>query len=147
MAQPARAKTSKGINGTGDSVTVYFDPSDPAERKALEAARLLASKHGRRKQAIVALLEAVYNVYEASGELLSATEISAALLGQGSTVPPQQSRLVSTDITSDKRGTQLKHGDGSPLVEITGSTGKASAEMVGANFLKSVSGLSGGFFD
>ena len=41
--------------------------SDPAERKALEAARLLAAKHGRRKQAIIALLEAVYTCYEQTG--------------------------------------------------------------------------------
>src|SRR5664279_5175847 len=80
MASRTRKQT-KGRNGVGDSVTVFFDQSDPAERRALEAARLLATKHGRRKSAIIALLEAVYAHYEATGELLSASEISGALIG------------------------------------------------------------------
>src|ERR1700709_461524 len=87
MARSTKAKAQKGRNGVGDSLTVYFDCSDPAERKALEAARLLATKHGRRKQAIIALLEAVYTTYEQTGELMSATEISSALLAQISSTP------------------------------------------------------------
>src|SRR3954462_14279439 len=83
MARSTKAKAQKGRNGVGDSLTVYFDRSNPAERKALEAARLLAIKHGRRKQAIIALLEAVYTHYEATGELMSASVISSALMGQG----------------------------------------------------------------
>lgn len=54
----------------------FFDVSDPAERKGLEAAKLLAAKQGRRKQAAIALLEAIYNRYETSGELFSVNEIT-----------------------------------------------------------------------
>ena len=83
MANRARNSSGKGRNGVGDTVVVSFDLADPAERKALEAARLLATKHGRRKQAIVALLGAVYAHYEQTGELLSAADITARLIGQG----------------------------------------------------------------
>src|SRR6476646_10488677 len=84
MASRPRKSSNKGRNGVGDTVVVSFDLTDPAERKALEAARLLATKHGRRKQAIVALLGAVYAHYEQTGELLSASVITGALMGQGS---------------------------------------------------------------
>jgi hypothetical protein len=119
------AKTRrKGSNGTGDSVTVYFDCSDPAERKALEAARLLAAKHGRRKQAIIALLEAVYNHYQASGELISASEISAALMlgapvQPGAAPPPRRQPPRESGIV------------------ITGGS-QTSAQEVANNFLRSV---------
>ncbi|MEP6985545.1 MAG: hypothetical protein ABI970_08100 [Chloroflexota bacterium] len=48
MARKSKSTKAKGRNGEGDSLTVFFDQSDPAERRALEAARLLAAKHGRR---------------------------------------------------------------------------------------------------
>ena len=138
---------NKGVNGTGNSVTVYFDTTDPAERKALEAAQMLASKHGRRKQAIVALLEAVYNVYETSGELLSATEISAALIGQMGSVSRQTPKFESADITPVKRDIHHKPKNTSSIIEISDLAGKASAGLVADNFLKSISGLTAGFFD
>ena len=86
-------------------MTLYFDRSDPAERKALEAARLLAAKHGRRKQAIIALLEAVYNHYEATGELLSSAEISGLLMGQGST--PARAQVGFTQAIAQAHGLEL----------------------------------------
>jgi len=125
----------KGANGTGDILTVSFDTSDPSERRALEAARLLAAKHGRRKQVVIALLEAVYNHYEQTGEVLTAPEISAHFAGNGrqlAAVPP------ATDArrpTADQPRT--------PGVVITGS-GKADARTVADNFLKS---MSSAFFD
>ncbi|MEO8394201.1 MAG: hypothetical protein ABI700_14520 [Chloroflexota bacterium] len=79
MARTSKSTKAKGRNGEGDSLTVFFDQSDPAERRALEAARLLAAKHGRRKQVIVTLLESIYAYYEQTGDLLSATEIANAL--------------------------------------------------------------------
>ncbi len=79
MASKSKSTKAKGRNGEGDSLTVFFDQSDPAERRALEAARLLAAKHGRRKQVIVTLLESIYAYYEQTGDLLSATEIANAL--------------------------------------------------------------------
>lgn len=145
MARSTKAKAPKGRNGEGDSLTVYFDCSDPAERKALEAARLLATKHGRRKQAIIALLEAIYTSYEQTGELMSASAISSALLAQNSPAPRPQVKLVSTDtLPSDRR---RQHQANSSLVEVTSSGGKASADTVGKNFLHSISGLAAGFFD
>src|SRR5512134_515085 len=72
--------TTKRRNGVGESLTVYFDQNDPQERRALEMAKLLASKHGRRKQAIVALLDAMYSRYQETGELLSATAIQNAVM-------------------------------------------------------------------
>lgn len=125
------AKTRhKGSNGTGDSVTVYFDCSDPAERKALEAARLLAAKHGRRKQAIIALLEAVYNRYEASGELISASEISAALaLG----APMQHNAAPAPrHVPSCEPGVVITSGS------------QTSAQEIANNFLRNVGSA---FFD
>ena len=82
MARTTKTKRAKGANGVGDSVVVNFDMSDPSERRALEAARLLAAKHGRRKQAILALLEAIYARYETTGELMTPAQIAAALSGQ-----------------------------------------------------------------
>ena len=82
MARAIKAKRTKGVNGAGETVVVNFDMADPSERRALEAARLLASKHGRRKAAILALLEAIYSRYEATGELMTPTQIAAALNGQ-----------------------------------------------------------------
>jgi hypothetical protein len=153
MANKAR-KTQKGRNGEGDSVTVYFDPADPAERKALEAARLLAAKHGRRKQAIIALLEAVYTCYEQTGELMSATTISAALMGQGAAMeragvglenaltpmPNLQSAATNKHLPRPKRHIRNQ-------AEVTSTAGKASAETVAKNFLSSMKGLASGFFD
>ncbi len=141
MAKRARA-SHKGLNGTGETVTLTFDISDPAERKALAAARLLAAKHGRRKQAIVALLEAVYERYEATGELMSASAISSALAGQGGAserVPVGfvQALAVAHGVkppTAKKRG-----------VEVVASASKASA--VADNFLASMKGLASGFFE
>lgn len=78
------AGNGKGANGTGDKIVIRFDDlSDLTEQRALEAARLLATKHGRRRQAIVAMLEAVYLHYEKTGELLSASQIGIAIANSG----------------------------------------------------------------
>lgn len=90
MPRTAKAKRIKSANGVGDVVVVNFDVSDPNERRALEAARLLASKHGRRKAAILALLEAVLDRYEATGQVMTPTQIAAALSGQGQPVQRPQ---------------------------------------------------------
>ena len=125
----------KGANGTGEILTVNFDTSDPSERRALEAARLLAAKHGRRKQVVIALLEAVYSHYEQTGEVLTAPEISTFFAGNGRqlviaapTAPP--ARIHSLDT-------------GEPRIVITDG-GKASAQEVANNFLKNYSSA---FFD
>jgi hypothetical protein len=152
MARTTNPKSAKGRNGVGDSVTVYFDPIDPAERKALEAARLLAAKHGRRKQAIVALLEAIYNHYEATGQLMSASDISGALAG--TPIPMHETLGTSTGFSSKsissprsasapKRKAQRRQ---SGSIEVS-HTGASNTETIAANFLRSVSGIASGFFD
>lgn len=150
MASKTGKRATKGRNGTGDSVTLYFDRSDPAERRALEAARLLAAKHGRRKQAIVALLEAVYSHYEATGELMSASAITSALMvGQGGVVP-ERAALGFTSAVARAHGIALDVDSRLPRARggVTVADGaKASAETVAKNFLSSMKGLANGFFD
>jgi hypothetical protein len=137
---------AKGRNGVGDQVVVKFNATDPAERKALEAAHLLAAKHGRRKAAIIALLEAVYDRYEDSGCLMTSAEITAALMGQA----PAPARapvgfpaatagqIVASDMTAEQRQATLQHSDNSPGVVIAKGSGKDSAQTVADNFLSSV---------
>lgn len=125
----------KGANGTGDILTVNFDTSDPSERRALEAARLLAAKHGRRKQVVIALLEAVYSHYEQTGEVLTAPEISAFFAGNG------RQPVAITPAAAPARAHQFDTDE--PRVVITAG-GKASAEEVANNFLK---GFGAAFFD
>jgi hypothetical protein len=131
MANEAKNKR-KGSNGTGDSLTVYFDCSDPAERKALEAARLLAAKHGRRKQAIIALLEAIYNRYEASGELISASEISSALLVRAPVQSSAGHEISPRFSSPTESGVVLTDG------------ARTSAQEIANNFLRNVGSA---FFD
>ena len=160
MASRTSKPARKGNNGTGDSLTVMFDKSDPAERRALEAARLLATKHGRRKSAIIALLEAVYSHYETTGELLSSSEITSALMGQGA---PGRAQVGFTAAIAQAHGLHIT-AEGVPMptaqdvrpsarragrqqsragVEIV-SAGKVSAQDVAANFLSSMQDLASG---
>lgn len=153
MARSTKAKAQKGRNGVGDTLTVYFDCSDPAERKALEAARLLATKHGRRKQAIIALLEAVYTCYEQTGELMSASEISTALMAQKGTsghlvFDPNTASAALHDLQLPSEITpqpkrQRQHFGG---VEVTRAGGETT-KTVAQNFLSSAPGLISGMFD
>src|SRR5215211_4406156 len=88
MAKPSSTitrKQGKGRNGVGQGITLRFDSSDDQEAAALAMSQILASKHGRRKDAIVALLSALYEVYQETGKLLSPVEIANAVQGaQGS---------------------------------------------------------------
>jgi hypothetical protein len=150
MASRTKAKPSKGRDGTGKSVTVFFDVSDPAEHKALQAARLLAAKHGRRKQAIIALLEAVYDHYEDSGLLMTSAEITAALMGQPAPAAhgtmgfaPATGQIVASDASAAQRRAGQQRADNAPGIVVTAG-GKASARTVADNFLRSFSGQ---FFD
>ena len=114
----------------------------------------MAAKHGRRKQAIIALLEAVYTCYEQTGELMSASAISAALISQGAAqgigtgshlaaridAPSPQ---LSAETIPQPRTQHNRQRSG--RIEVT--TSKASAETVAKNFLNSMKGLASGFFD
>lgn len=142
MTSQTKSKAGKGNNGTGASVTLYFDISDPAERKALNAARLLATKHGRRKQAIVALLEAVYVHYEQTGELMSASTISSCLTGQGR-IHDRQSEVFTRSVAPAHHAKL----DEKPSSKIEITAGGAGAQNVAANFVNSMKSFATGFFD
>lgn len=143
MAQKRASKT-KGRNGDGESVTLFFDVTDPAERRALAASKLLASKHGRRKAALVAMLDAIYRVYETNGELMSPAEIGAALMGQ-SGAAEQRTPVGFTNARAVAQAHSLKVAERKPTVEVVASTAKAST--VAANFVNSMRGLAAGFFE
>jgi len=151
-------RKQKGANGVGQFVSLTFDTSDPQEAAALRAAQLLASKHGRRKQAVVAFLSALYEVYQETGVLLSPVQIANAV--QRANTPNQHAALGFTsavgqysappDMPPDLRKLTAPRADDTPQyvpTELTVSKGKkASAEDVAANFLKSAGSMSG-FFD
>ena len=146
MAQKGAPKI-KRQNGTGNSITLFFDPSDASERRALEASKLLASKHGRRKAALVAMLDAIYRVYETSGELLSPAEIGAALMRQSPFVSHASAGFAAPPLASDRTAAQRQSGrqytDHAPGVVVTAG-GKADAQTIADNFLRNVGSA---FFD
>jgi hypothetical protein len=72
-------KPRKRCNGVGESITLKFDKSDPQEAAALAMSKLLAAKHGRRKDMIVALLSTLYEVYQQTGELPTSVTARNAL--------------------------------------------------------------------
>jgi hypothetical protein len=148
-----RRMVTKRRNGAGESVTVYFDQDDPQEWRALEMAKLLALKHGRRKQAIIALLDAMYSAYQETGELLTATAIQNAIRAAQPTSAPRLagagqewgSDLVAYAPPAAARTTAPPvYREAAQPVSVTGG-GKASAEETTRNFLASMGGMS--FFD
>jgi hypothetical protein len=149
MARTSKSTKAKGRNGEGDSLTVFFDQSDPAERRALEAARLLAAKHGRRKQVIVTLLESIYTYYEQTGDLLSATEIANALMGGAGQMPKIAPATASTAPQASMeraqaRKTRKTAKTSESLITISTKDRQNDNQNVAANFLK---GMAAGLFD
>lgn len=159
-------KAGKSPNGTGQSLTVFFDQSDPQEANALAMSKLLASKHGRRKDAVISLLSALYEVYQETGKLLSATEIANAVQAAqgggrhasmgftyavaGASVEPPPEPLPFPKETRPWMHQQVRADDDQPQITVS-ETKRLSADdqakRSGANFLKSAGGLSAGFFD
>lgn len=158
----AKQRKAKGNNGVGQFVSLTFDTSDPQEAAALAAAQLLASKHGRRKQAVVAFLSALYEVYQETGVLLSPVQIANAV--QGVTLADRHAamgftRAVGLSVASEQTdGQRTDNGQthGAPShwtppassapeyvpTELTISKAKkASAQEVGNNMLKSMAGF------
>ncbi|MEO8394345.1 MAG: hypothetical protein ABI700_15240 [Chloroflexota bacterium] len=164
MAQKSARKT-KGQNGVGDSITMFFDVSDPSERRALEASRLLAAKHGRRKAALVAMLDAIYQIYQVTGELPSPAALGLALMGQGSA--PGRAPVGFTQAIANEHGLTLNAADvpmptaqdvptskrragrrySGAEVEVTTSVSKDGNDTLTSNFMKSMKGIASGFFD
>lgn len=139
-------KKRKGANGVGEYVSINFDISDPQEAAALAAAQLLASKHGRRKAALVAFLAAVYEVYQDTGKLLSPVEIANAI--EGNSAPramgftPAVAASRQLDTPPARRRSAASEADTAPTITVS-KAAKATSAQVAANF---ASGL-GGFFD
>jgi len=145
MARPMKKKPSKGVNGVGVLVVVNFDENDPAERRALQAAQLLASKHGRRKQAILALFEAVFARYEATGEVMTPLQIAVAL----STIQPAAQRpamgftpaigrQIAPPAMPDRGTSDTKFES---LITVEQVSNKVSAQEFANNFLGSMAGF------
>jgi hypothetical protein len=157
-------KAGKRRNGEGEGISIHFDQNDPQEHRALEMAKLLANKHGRRKQAIVALLDAMYSHYQETGELLSATAIQNAVLNANrnggrfgmaltAAINPDAFELLPSSAlpiqamqtrTGRHREEPPIQRDDTQLVSVSNG-GKASAQETAQNFIQSMSGMS--FFD
>lgn len=147
-------KRTKSSNGEGLSMTVFFDQDDREEAAALEMAQLLAYKHGRRKQAVVAFLAAMHDHFERTGEIMSVTEITNALtdradrsIGFTAAVTPDRTLPVETDGTNDGAPRRILanvplptfEDDGETLqLDIRPATSKTNPNQ---NFVNSVMGL------
>lgn len=143
MARKQGRKQSKGRNGEGQSVSLFFDTRDPMESKALAMSQVLASKHGRRKQVLIAALAALYDAYLESGELPTATTVANALSGMG-TPPPRSFAPATTQRTPAPTSTAPRrtrqHDDDQPRV-VVGTGRKASAQQIANNFLSDMGSL------
>jgi hypothetical protein len=127
MARKTR-KAGKGRNGVGTTVTVYFDSADPREQRALQMAQLLASKQpGKRKDAIVALFDAMFDYYEQTGEMMTSGSITSALVSGAGRAPMGFMSAVSRQ--------QAGRGDAAFHTAISGGTpnGFAMMELPSAN--------------
>jgi hypothetical protein len=154
MARKRATTGRKAPNGQGDSLNVLFDRSDPKQKRALDMARLLASVHGRRKDAIVALLDAMYSIYENTGELLYAEDIYLRLTQpnggtSGGNMGFQQAVARGHGLpTNAAQGglTGLTHAEPRqrPPAAIQVTSAKTSAETIGNNFRSSAGAA---FFD
>lgn len=85
-------------NGSGVSITIQFDADDPQDARALMMSqRLATAKHGRRRQVIIALLDAMEQHYQQTGVVLSPVQIAALIAGgqvtAAPTAAPQPTRL------------------------------------------------------
>jgi hypothetical protein len=131
----ARRQTTKAANkrgnGEGESITINFDIHDRTERRAMQMSKMLAAKHGRRKQFIVAVLASLYDVFEATGELPEAHSVAALLSGAA---PAVGSAALSA--TSSKIRTQ-KANPKAPRVTVSNGAAKTNADTIAKNFLAS----------
>ena len=73
-------KAQKRCNGSGESITVFFDKSDPRQLAALSMSQMLGSKHGLRKEVIVSLLSALYERYKSTGEVSTPIAVTNAIM-------------------------------------------------------------------
>jgi hypothetical protein len=129
----ARTRKGRAPDGAGESVTIYFDKADRHERQALQMAQMLAARRGRRKDAVVAFLSALYEVYESTGEVLDAYTILDRLKGN-----PYQSALYppkAETITPTRSAPKAAAKADKPLVTVAKESAKITADTIAKNFL------------
>ena len=140
-------KAQKRCNGSGESLTVFFDKSDPQQQAALSMSQMLGSKHGLRKEVIVALLAALYERYESTGELLTPIAVTNAIM-DGFAISTPAKAFTSMQSTSSPASHERRTSNSTKgVVVVKESRGKTTSQEVAKNFLNSMKGLASGFFD
>jgi hypothetical protein len=147
---PMTRKTKKRRNGAGESLTVFFDKSDPQQLAALSMSQMLGSKHGLRKDVIVALLSALYERYEATGEVLTPIAVTNAIMeGFAISTPAKVFTLhpTASSPSAERVARELSEARSeSGVVIVTAGGGKTTSQEVAKNFLNSMKGLASDFF-
>lgn len=114
-------------NGEGDTITVTgFDPNDAQEMRALAMSKMLAGgRAGRRRTVIIALLDAMYQHYERTGEILSGAEVYNRVLGStpaASPAPAKQMMLpedqpLPAPLKAKRSGVRIEKADAKTRAE------------------------------
>jgi hypothetical protein len=137
--QTSRQTTTKRSNGEGETLTIAFDVDDRTERRAMQMSKMLAAKHGRRKQFIVAVLASLYDVFEETGELPEAHHIAALLSGVTSAPAASMTRGYSASVTEQPAVTNAPSrkatSSKTPRVTVSKEAAKTSADTIAKNFL------------
>ena len=144
-------KAQKRCNGSGESLTVFFDKSDPQQLAALSMSQMLGSKHGLRKEVIVALLSALYERYESTGEVLTPIAVTNAIMDGFALSTPAKiftSAQSASSLTSSGRAKERQKARSTGGVAVVKEgRGKTTSQAVAKNFMNSMKGLATGFFD
>jgi hypothetical protein len=137
--------TSKRANGEGETITITFDLHDKTERRAMQMSKMLAAKHGRRKQFFVAVLASLYDAFEATGELPEVHHVAAMLSGATSAPTASMTRGYSASVTEQsdvtKAPARKATSSKTPSVTVSKEAAKTSADTIAKNFLSSNSGF------
>ncbi|MEO8394261.1 MAG: hypothetical protein ABI700_14820 [Chloroflexota bacterium] len=145
-------KAQKRCNGSGESLTVFFDKSDPQQQAALSMSQMLGSKHGLRKEVIVALLAALYERYESTGDVLTPIAVTNAIMDGFAISTP--AKMFTTMQPASLPTTAERKSDEQPKPKLTGGVvvvkenrGEIVSPNVSLNFMNSMKSLASGFFD
>jgi hypothetical protein len=145
-------KAQKRCNGSGESLTVFFDKSDPQQQAALSMSQMLGSKHGLRKEVIVALLAALYERYESTGDVLTPIAVTNAIMDGFAISTP--AKMFTTTHPAGSPPSGERKADERPKPEPTGGAvvvkegrAKTTSKELHNNFLNSMKNLASGFFD
>jgi hypothetical protein len=133
--------TAKRGNGEGDSITITFDIHDRTERRALQMSKLLASKHGRRKEALISMLATMYDVFEQTGEILDSRQIAALLSGGTTSTSASAPNIGFTQAVARAHGLPANNVQGGlngrQAVAIEAAPAKTTAAQISSAFLGS----------